>query len=218
LAQPDLIVTQVSYSHGIFKATVKNQGSTATPTGVVIGVGYSVDGHNKTWGDTSTPLAPGQSVEIGTKGGFYAIPSGTHTIKAYVDDVNRMAESNETNNQLSQSITVTAADSTFMPDLIVTQVTYANGAFTSTVKNQGSAATPSGVVIGVSYSVDGVSRTWGDNFNPLAPGQSVVIGARGGNYFIPSGTHTIGAYADDVNRMAEIDENNNKFSKQVTIP
>ncbi|MGH9893021.1 MAG: calcium-binding protein [bacterium] len=39
-------------------------------------------------------------------GGFDTIPTGTHTITAFVDDVNRFAESDETNNQLSQSITV----------------------------------------------------------------------------------------------------------------
>lgn len=32
-----------SYANGSFTATVKNQGSTATPSGVIIGVGYFVD-------------------------------------------------------------------------------------------------------------------------------------------------------------------------------
>lgn len=35
----------------------------------------------------------------------------------------------------------------YSPDLVVTQVSYANGIFTSTVKNQGAAATPPGVAI-----------------------------------------------------------------------
>jgi len=65
-----------------------------------------VDGVYRTYGGTSTPLPAGASVTIGTDGGPYTIPTGTHTITAHVDDVNRFAESDETNNTLSQSITV----------------------------------------------------------------------------------------------------------------
>jgi subtilase family serine protease len=85
---------------------VKNQGNAATPTGVTIGVKYSVDNAGKTWGSIKGPLAAGASVTIGTNGVPYAIPTGTHKITATVDDVNRFTESNETNNQLSQPITV----------------------------------------------------------------------------------------------------------------
>jgi hypothetical protein len=45
-------------------------------------------------------------VTIGTGGGAYVIPDGSHTILAWVDDLNRFAESNETNNKFSQAITV----------------------------------------------------------------------------------------------------------------
>jgi subtilase family serine protease len=63
-----------------------------------------VDGAFRTWGSVWGPLAAGASVTIGTNGG--PIATGTHTIKAHVDDVNRFAESGETNNRLSQPITV----------------------------------------------------------------------------------------------------------------
>ncbi|TMH87071.1 MAG: glycosyl hydrolase, partial [Betaproteobacteria bacterium] len=92
------------------------------------------------------------------------------------------------------------------------------GVFTSTVKNQGTAATPAGIAIGVAYSVDGVYRTWGSVTGPLAAGASVTIGTNGGSYTIPNGTHTIMAFADDVNRFAESDETNNKLSQPITIP
>ena len=112
---PDVVVTSLSYASGVFTSTVKNQGTVATPSGIFIGVGYSVDGVYRTWGGSSTPLAAGASVTIGTDGGPYTIPTGTHTIMAYVDDVNRFAESDETNNQLSQSITVGGAPDTTPP-------------------------------------------------------------------------------------------------------
>src|SRR5213079_3077112 len=312
-ALPDVIVTSLSYAGGVFTSTVKNQGGAATPAGIAIGVAYSVDGVYRTWGGVTGPLAAGASVTIGTNGGSYTIPNGTHTIMAFADDVNRFAESNETNNKLSQLITVgapdtqaptvsvtapangatvsgaavtvsaTAADNvgvagvqfkldgttnlgaedtTFpysvawnsttatnglhtltavardaagnttisagvsvtvnntgpaLPDVIVTSLSYASGVFTSTVKNQGTAATPAGIAIGVAYSVDGVYRTWGGVSGPLAAGASVTIGTNGGPYIIPNGTHTITAFADDVNRFAESDETNNKLSQPITV-
>lgn len=106
-ALPDVIVTSISYANGVFTSTVKNQGTAATPSGTFIGVGYSVDGVWRTWGSVNN-LAAGASVTIGTNGARYAIPTGTHTISAYVDDINRFAEANETNNQRFQSVTVGA--------------------------------------------------------------------------------------------------------------
>ncbi|MGH8626570.1 MAG: CARDB domain-containing protein, partial [Gammaproteobacteria bacterium] len=102
---PD-VVTSLSYASGVFTSTVKNQGTAATPASIAIGVGYSVDGVFRTWGGASGPLAAGASVTIGTNGGPYTIPNGTHTITVHVDDLNRFAESGETNNRLSQPITV----------------------------------------------------------------------------------------------------------------
>ena len=108
---PDVIVTSLSYASGVFTSTVKNQGTVATPTGISIGVGYFVDGEFRTFGALSRPpLAAGASVTLGTNGIPFTIPTGTHTITAFVDDVNRFAESDETNNQLSQSITVGGTD------------------------------------------------------------------------------------------------------------
>jgi len=103
---PDIIATSVSYENGLFTSTVKNQGTAATPAGTLIGVGYLVDGGWRTCGTIDGPLAAGASVTIGSTCGGYTIPVGTHTISAYVDDINRFAESDETNNQLSRSVTV----------------------------------------------------------------------------------------------------------------
>src|SRR5213078_2343655 len=171
-ALPDVIVTSLSYAGGVFTSAVKNQGTAATPAGIAIGVAYSVDGVYRTWGGVTGPLAAGASVTIGTNGGPYTIPNGSHTIMAFVDDENRFAESDETNNKLSRLITAAAPDT--LPDVIVTSLSYASGIFTSTVKNQGTAATPAGTDIGVAYSVDGVYRTWGGVSGPLAAGASVT--------------------------------------------
>lgn len=211
---PDVVLTALSYSNGIFQCTVKNQGTAATPPGVMVGVGYFVDDVWRSYGATVGPLAAGAAETVGTNGDAFVIPNGNHTIRAYVDDVNRFAESNEGNNQLTQTVTL---GSSTPCDVVVTALSYSNGIFTCTVRNQGGAATPSGVSIGVGYSVDGTWRTYGSVAGPLGAGNSVVIGTTGGAYTIPSGTHTITAWADDVNRFAESNENNNQLSQTVTV-
>ncbi len=213
---PDLIPTSISYNStsGLFTSVVRNQGNAATPTGVTVGVAYLVDGTKCTWGFTNTPLAPGASATIGTQGGACVIPVGTHTITVFADDVNRMQESNKNNNTLSKTITVGS-----LPDLIPTSISYdkTSGLFTSVVRNQGNAATPTGVVIGVAYLVDGAKQTWGVVNGPLAAGASVTISTQGGAYNIITGTHTITVVADDVNRIVESNKNNNTLSKTITV-
>jgi parallel beta-helix repeat protein len=213
---PDVIVTSLTYdaATGLFTSVVKNQGTAATPAGAVIGVGYFVDGIQQTWGDLNTSIAAGASVTVSTRGGAYTIPSGVHTIMAHVNDANYFVESNKDNNQYSTTVGATP-----LPDVIVTSLTYdtATGLFTSVVKNQGTVATPAGVVIGVGYFVDGTQRTWGDLNSSIAAGASATIGSRGGAYTIPSGTHTIMAHADDTNLFAESNETNNQLSQSITV-
>jgi len=117
----DLIVTSVSWSpasptsgsHVVFSAVVKNQGSVATPAGTIVGVQFAVDGVTSpiTWSDTdTTSLAAGASVTLtansGTTGNFWTAASGSHTVQAWVDDVNRIGESNENNNKTTATVSV----------------------------------------------------------------------------------------------------------------
>jgi fibronectin type 3 domain-containing protein len=120
--QPDLVVTSVSWTpspiasgnHVVFSCVVKNQGSAATPPGTIVGVQFAVDGATSpiTWSDTDTnSLAPGASVTLTANNGtnsvnYWTATSGSHTVQAWVDDVNRIAESNENNNKLTASFSV----------------------------------------------------------------------------------------------------------------
>ncbi len=121
---PDLVVDSVSMSPASpvagqavsFSAVVRNAGTAATPTGVTLGVGYRIDGTQVTWGTVSVSLAPEATVTVGTGGGSWTATAGTHTLAAMADDVNRIAESNESNNQLSRSITVGAGVAQFTCD------------------------------------------------------------------------------------------------------
>ncbi len=219
---PDLTPTALSYdtSSHLFTVGVGNLGPVSTPSGVVIGSAFYVDGTKVSWGAVPGPLAGGSSINISSSGGgAYTISSGTHTISVLVDDLNRMAESNKNNNQLSQTITIGGAGN--LPDLTPTTLSYnkSTGLFTVGVNNQGSTATPSGVVIGCAFYVDGAKVTWGAVSGPLAANASVNINSSGGGaYYIPSGTHTISVWVDDVTRMAESNKNNNQQSQQITVP
>src|SRR5436305_715179 len=101
---PDLIVTAIGWTPAnivkgtgvVFRATVKNQGSAATPGGVTLGVGFSVnDGGNYTWSaGYSSSLATGNSVTLtadcGASGDnrWSAATVGQYIVTANVDDVN----------------------------------------------------------------------------------------------------------------------------------
>ncbi len=217
---PDLVPTSLSYNstNGLFTAGVKNQGAAATPSNVIIGNGFFVDGAWVTWGSVPGPLAAGASVSItSSNGGAYTIPPGTHTISVAVDDVNRIVESNENNNGLSTTITIGAGN---LPDLVPTSLTYdsSTGLFTVGVKNQGAAATPSNVVIGNAFYVGGTYVSWGAVPGPLAAGASVNITSSGGGaYPLSPGGYTISVAVDDVNRIAESNENNNGLSTTITV-
>jgi len=238
--QPDLIVTDVSWSPAnpapgnavTFSATVKNQGTAATPAGVIHGISWWVDGTQVNWSGSSTAsMAPGETrvltADAGPGGSTWTATAGNHTVEAWMDDVNRIAESNENNNKLSEPLTVSSGT----PDLIVTGVSWspANPAagqavtLSATIKNQGSGATPNGVIHGVLFSVDGTPVNWSDTSTAsLAAGASRTVTANGGpggssTWTATAGSHTVLANVDDINRIAESNEGNNTLSAPLTV-
>ena len=125
---PDLVVSSLTWTptspnagdHVVFTAVVTNQGTAATPAGTILGVGFYLDGNTggaNVWEDTdTTSLAPGASVTLTATGGtagvnYWIATAGAHTVTAWVDDVNRIAESNENNNKLTQTFSVGSSTS-----------------------------------------------------------------------------------------------------------
>jgi len=267
--RPDLVVTDISWepanptpgSAVTLKATIKNQGTAATPAGVIHGVFFTFDdgaAGPSVWSDSHTAsLAPGASVTLTANGGpagsIWTAVEGTHTVKAHVDDMERMVESDENNNILTAPITVSRAVPTptptatptptptvtptptpaGRPDLVVTDISWepANptpgSAVTlkATIKNQGTAATPAGVIHGVFFTFDDGAAgpsVWSDSHTAsLAPGASVTLTANGGPagsiWTAVEGTHTVKAHVDDMERMVESDENNNILTAPITV-
>jgi hypothetical protein len=209
---PDVIVTSVTASPAnptvgqavTFSAVVKNQGTGATPAGTTIGVSFSVDGTEVSWSDTdSTSLPAGASVTLTANGGptsgTWSATAGTHTILAYVDDIDRFAESNESNNTLSTSITVGSASDTTPPTVSITAPT--NGAsitYGTTVTIIASASDNVGVT-SVDFKVDGTT-IYTDTTSPYSTNWSGF----------GLGAHTLTAVAHDA-------AGNTKTSSGVTV-
>lgn len=114
----DLVVTDITtvgaYTPGasvVFQATIRNNGEMDYTTRTN-GVAFIVDGRVVSWSDdNSTRLAPGQSVVVRANAGpagtnAWKATTGKHTVRAWVDDVNRVPETNEGNNTLDRSLTV----------------------------------------------------------------------------------------------------------------
>nr|CAA9244948.1 GH119 [uncultured Armatimonadetes bacterium] len=109
---PDLAVTDVGWTPAgpkpgdavTFTATITNRGTAPTSAGTVHGVAFFVDGTFVSWSDTfRDALAPGASRTVtannGPKGtSAWPLTPGPHTVRAVLDDLNRITESDETNN------------------------------------------------------------------------------------------------------------------------
>src|SRR5262249_8120714 len=200
---PDLIVTNFTWSPTtptvgqpvLFSATIKNQGTAATPDGIVEGIGFLVDGATVTWSSNYTSsIAPGSSVTLtandGPSGNMWTATAGTRTVQAMVDDVSLIADSNENNNTLSSTLTVGVPVG--LPDLIVTNFTWSPTTptvgqpvlFPATINNHGTAATPDGIVEGIGLLVALFPYTTPfRSTSSIAPGSSVTLTANDG----PSG-------------------------------
>ena len=238
--------------HVQFTATVVNAGDRAVPAGTTIGIQFQIDGNTSviTWCDNySGGLQPGARVNLtangGNSGNYWNATAGSHTVTAWVDDVNRLPnEVNEGNNMKTVSFAVgnggnqgggsQQPDLGYTPvtggyDLVVTGISYDKTTihqgdqvrFSATVVNAGDTAIPAGTVIGVQFQVDGNTGviTWCDSYSSgLQPGQSVTLTANGGN----NGSHWYAVYGNHT-VMAWVDDVNrlpgevNEGNNQKTI-
>lgn len=238
-AAVDLVVTKVGMSPAnpapgqavTFNATISNFGKNTKPAGAINGVGFFVDGQKVTWSDSNTAsLAPGQSITLTANGGISAATwpasAGAHTLQAFVDDINRIAEGDEQNNKLSTSFSVGV-------DLTVTNISWSGGSFvptrndlltfSATVKNVGSVATPAGTTLGVNFQINGSGVSWSDsNSASLAPGASRTLTANSGpggirTWTAVPGRNRLAAWADDVNRLPDTNRANNKIDTLLEV-
>jgi hypothetical protein len=121
--------------------------------------------------------------------------------------------------------------STGTVDLIVTDISWSPAnpqqgnevVFSAVVKNQGTAASPSGVKHGLGFFVDGVQVSWNDaHYSSIPAGQSVTLTANGGpngksSWTATGGNHTIKAVIDDTYIIDESNENNNSREESMSV-
>ncbi len=246
----DLTVTNISWDSSkavaggqvVFTATVKNSGDTDIPAGTTIGYQLQIDGSTSAiwWCDTyNSGLKAGASIDLtcnsGTNGvNYWTATQGSHSVMAWVDDVNRFPnEINENNNQYTATISVGAAQTTTAaptyPDMIITKVWWEPSSptagnqvtFHATIKNQGTAATPNNQTNGVAFWIDGNKlNLWsGGSYGAIQPGQSVDVQADGGDvtWTATQGSHSIRAMVDDAGRYTESNEDNNTWNGTINV-
>lgn len=244
---PDMIVTDITWSPATptngnqvtFSAVVKNQGTGVAANGAINGVQFQVNGTSVAWSDNNTTqIQPGQSVTVTANGGpsgsaTWNASTGTYTITAWVNDVNRYPESNTDNNKYNKTLTVAqgttpTATPTVLPtatptptptapygnpDMIVTDVTWFPASpvsgnqitFSAVIKNQGTGVAPAGSINGAQFQVNGTCVSWSDtNTTQIQPGQSITVTANSG----PSGTATYSASAGTYQVMAWVNDIN----------
>ncbi|HJX12265.1 MAG TPA: CARDB domain-containing protein, partial [Dehalococcoidales bacterium] len=203
---PDLTVTDIVLTPAdpaiddavTVTVTVRNQGSAAA--GLSLLAGYA----------DSTLLAAENINNLGagavaTKSFTWVAQPGTHNIKAVADSSGTIAESDETNNTRTYTLTTLAAD------LTVQSVTWTpaepsrgdNIVFSVTVKNQGNAKSR---VTNVGFFIDGNSRGYQD-IAIIDPGATLT---RTYNWVAQAGQHTLRAIVDENNASKESDETNNE--------
>jgi hypothetical protein len=184
---PDVVITSVSWtpanvlvgSNMVFRVTVQNRGSAATPSGVTLGVGFNMDGAGTvSWsGNYSSPLPPNASVLLTADGGptgvnYWNATAGAHTVIATVDDINRFPESIEDNNATNVSFFVT----------------YPRPKITDVIVTNGSAILKWQTVVGGHYQVQYKADLYQTNWNNL--GNSVL--ASGSSLSSTNGVNGIG--------------------------
>jgi archaellum component FlaF (FlaF/FlaG flagellin family) len=235
----DYVISKLSWSPAnpapgqavTLSATITNFGTTTKPAGTINGVGFRVDGNLVTWSDNNTQaLAPGQSITVtansGPSGSATWSPSaGPHNIEAWLDDVNRVSETNENNNKLALPLAVGV-------DLTVTNISWSPNfpsnaqaiTFSATIKNNGTVATQAGIVHGVRFELDNQLVSWSDTSTAsLAPGASRTVTVNSGpngsaTWTATSGKHRLAAWVDDVNRLPDVDRSNNKLATVIPVP
>ncbi|MBI2077754.1 MAG: hypothetical protein HYT80_05195 [Euryarchaeota archaeon] len=175
---PDLVLTQLSFSPAnpiagdtvTFAATVENQGDLATPTESVLR--FLLDGIALADLDVAS-LAPGMKSTLTQS---WVSTAGGHTVRAVADAGGAIAESLETNNERSASVSVapiTRAVDLTPPTQSKNVPAKGTATFDVTVTNTGNR--PDTVLLSLNGSKQGWSSSLSTSSVGLAPGESTVV-------------------------------------------
>ena len=117
--RPNLVVVSVATvpaspragDQVLFSAVIRNAGTAATPAGTIHGVVFLIDGLTQSHSASSSrSLAPGERRTYTVDSGpptIWTATAGSHRLSVWVDDIDRITESDEGDNILDTRITVT---------------------------------------------------------------------------------------------------------------
>ncbi len=206
--EPDLTVQHITLSPSepelgdvvTITINVKNQGlGNAGAFKVVCYIDAGVIGTNN-----MEPLGAGM---VATTTFTWTAQNGTHTVKAICDSAGAVAESNETNNESTYTLTPLA------PDLVVDSISWSPSGpsqgdpvtFTLTITNIG---TSTSKATNIDLLIDGSSR--GHHEIPMVgPGATVTDTY---TWTTQTGQHAIKAIVDERRHVQESNENNNQMT------
>ena len=210
---PDLTVKNIyCSSDNRITVDIANIGSAPLPSGYFGKFEVYVDGTYAGWFDLST-------VPTYSTGGGIAVPGGistyivvikitkTSTVKVIVDSANNIAESNESNNTL----TLTISPCVF-PDLLVTEIScnYDRKTVEFTIKNNGKAKTDK--PFNVALYVNGTLIEKKKITETIEPMNS--YSSKFDTYILECTNVKIKIFADVDNEIAENNETNNAIEKE----
>ncbi|WP_173112098.1 CARDB domain-containing protein [Paenibacillus qinlingensis] len=185
----DLVITKLEVAERDFKegekihfvATVKNQGSTQTPT-QWLGTNLKINGTRVDWAGSTTQMAAGETRTFTSQG--WIADSEQLTVTGFVDNQNLISESDETNNERTDTlnaITNMIANPGFEESSSTAWTAWGGGSLSATGGNIAPSAGKTGWLGGVSQYVAGLKS--GEEYELNAwvkttSGNSVTIGAK----------------------------------------
>ncbi|MFC1917092.1 CARDB domain-containing protein [Chloroflexota bacterium] len=209
---PDLVISSItglpdSLAVGaevVFTITVNNEGSSNARASRVY---FYIDDIARGYYDIPI-MAPEATSNMTFK---WVATSGQHIARAVADGLNHVRESDETNNETELAFTTT------VPDLYIDTLTWSpanpsqgdNITISISVKNQGQGKSNASRL---AYYLDEIYLD-SVYLKPLAPGAATSTTF---SWQVETGVHTVKAFADSVQTIAEDDEENN--IKTVVLP
>jgi hypothetical protein len=185
----DLVITKLEVAERDFQegemihfvATVKNQGTTQTPT-QWLGTNFKINGTTVDWAGSTTQMAAGETRTFTSQG--WVANSGQLTVKAFVDNQNLISEIDETNNEFTatlNSVTNLIVNPGFEDAASAAWTAWGGGSLSAAGGNTGPRAGKTGWLGGVNQYVTGLIagaeyelKVWAKT----SPGHSVTVGAK----------------------------------------
>jgi hypothetical protein len=180
-AIPDLVVTDISWSPAeiavgdavAFQATIKNNGTGATPAGTILGIAFELDGQPLFWSEYfKASLAAGAiatlKVTRGETKAVWEATAGLHVITAWADKTNQIPEIIENNNSFSKNIP--PVDEAVIIDGVRKPKSAANRALNKPVISSGATAP----AYGERLVNDGFTNTYWESVNNVFPASLTV--------------------------------------------